>query len=93
MATTHLTWFGVVVEFSDPEITQIITAVNAAGATAATVAAVLGPMVVTGPAAAIAAILAALLGLGGAALALCNGPRRGIDLIVFWVGLPWCKSK
>jgi hypothetical protein len=77
MATTHLTWFGVVVEFSDPEITQIINAVNTAGATAATIAAILAATGVTRPAAAIAAIVAAILGPGGARLTTCNGPPQG----------------
>jgi len=93
MATTHIVWYGVVVEFSASELTHITNTMNtgAAGAGALTVA--LAAIGITGPAAVITSIAGAALGLGAAALNGCNSKGIGIFLHVLWVGVPWCRSR
>ena len=93
MATTRLTWFGAVVEFDHPEITQIVSLINIGSTTIGAVAGVLAAMGVTGAAAVITGIVGALLRLGSALLSACNSQRRGIFLYVLWVGVPWCRSR
>jgi hypothetical protein len=93
MATTRVTWFGVVVDFDDAELSTIITHLTTGAATAGTLTALLASFGVTGPIAAVSGIITALLGLGAAALGSCNASHRGIHLTVLWVGLPWCKSQ
>ena len=93
MATTRVTWFGVVVEFDHREITQITSTMNTGAAGAGALAGILTGMGITGPAAIIASIMAALLRLGVSVLNGCNSKLIGIFLYVLWIGVPWCRSR
>jgi len=93
MATTHLTWFGVVVEFSDTEITHITNHMNSGAAGFGALTAALLAMQITGPSAVISGIVSALIQLGSALLIGCNSRKNGIKLTVLWVGLPYCRAR
>jgi hypothetical protein len=93
MAATHVTWFGIVVEFDHSEITQIVTHINTGSAGLGAVATVLIAMGITGPAAVIAGIASAVLKVSATALQGCNSKGIGIFLFVLWVGAPWCRSR
>lgn len=92
MATVRFTPFGIVVDFSHSEITQITNHLNTGAATAATVCSLLGNLGVTGQAAGVAMTLGGILWLGGSLLAGCNSNQRGIRLTILWVGPTWCHS-
>jgi hypothetical protein len=93
MATTHITWYGAIVEFDHPEITQIISHINTGSAGIGALAVTLAAMGITGPAVVVAGIVSALLRLGAALLNGCNSRQAGIFLHVIWVGVPWCRSR
>jgi hypothetical protein len=93
MATTHVTWFGITVEFNHTEITQIISTLNTGAVGLGTVATALHAMGITGPAAVIAGIAGGLLKVSATALQGCNSKAIGIFLYVLWVGAPWCRSR
>jgi hypothetical protein len=93
MATTRIMWFGVVVEFSHLEITQITGTLNTGSAGLGAVATALTAIGITGPAAVIAGIASALLKLSATALQGCDSKGIGIFLYVLWVGAPWCRSR
>lgn len=93
MATTHITWFGAVIEFTNIEITHLTNTMNTVRTGAGAVAAVLSAAGITGPAAIIALVVGALLSLGGTALTGCNSKGQGIVLYWFWCGVPWCRSR
>jgi hypothetical protein len=88
VATVHTTWYGVVVEFSHAETTQLTTACSTGAASVGFLAAILAAIGITGPAAVISGIVTAIITLGGAALGACNSKSKGIKLHVLWVGLP-----
>lgn len=93
MASFRYTWFGVEVALSPTE-QNTITGSMSGGANAATLtAAALVAWGITAPASVVAAIVAGILGLGAAALTLCNAAGRGVIVTVLWVGLPWCRSQ
>jgi hypothetical protein len=93
MATTRVTWFGVVVELDHLEITQITSTMNTGAAGAVTLASTLIALGILGPATVISGIAAAILRLGSAALIGCDSKQNGILLYVLWVGVPWCRSR
>jgi predicted MFS family arabinose efflux permease len=93
MATAHIVWFGVVVEFSHQEITQITSTMNSGAAGAGALGAVLGGMGIIGTGAVITGIVGALLKVGATLLTGCNSKQTGIYLWVLWVGVPWCRSR
>ena len=93
MATTHITWFGAVVEFNHLEITQVANTINTGAAGAGVVTAALLALGITGTAAIIAGAVAAVLRLGAATLTGCNSRQNGIFLYIVWVGAPWCRSR
>ncbi|HTT79843.1 MAG TPA: hypothetical protein VMF86_09215 [Stellaceae bacterium] len=93
MATTRVTWFGVIVEFDNTEINQITSNINVGAAGAGTVVTMLAALGINGPAAVVIGIANALFTLGAAALGRCNSTQRGIVLYVLWVGVPWCRAR
>jgi len=93
MATVHVTWFGIVVEFSHLEITQITATLNTGAAGLGAVATALTAIGITGPSAVIAGIASAVLKVSATALQGCDSKGIGILLFVLWVGAPWCRSR
>jgi len=93
MATAHVTWFGIVVEFNHLETTQITATLNTGAAGLGAVATALTATGIIGPSAVIAGIASALVKVSATALQGCNSKGIGISLFVLWVGAPWCRSR
>lgn len=93
MANLRFTPFGVVVELDHSNVHTISTHLNTAAASVGTLAGVLAAMGVTGPASAVSAIISGVFWLGSSALVGCDTQGRGTDVIILWVGVPWCNSR
>jgi hypothetical protein len=92
MATTHFTWFGVVIDFNHCEITQITSTMSSGATGAAALVTLLGSMGMTSTAT-VTGVVGALLKLGAIVLNGCNSKQKGIHLFVLWVGKPWCRPQ
>jgi len=93
VASFRYTWFGLEVALNPTELNTITSSMNG-GANAATLTtAALVAWGITAPASVVSAIVAGILGLGAAALGMCNAAGRGVVVTVLWVGLPWCRSQ
>jgi hypothetical protein len=90
MPTARATQTGVVVDFSNLEVTRITNVLNVGGGFAALATAI---GLTTAPLSVFIAIVAAVLGIGSASLSACNSQQKGIELTIMWIGVPWCKSK
>jgi hypothetical protein len=87
MAMFKTTWFGVQVQFSEPE-TQ--TLIQSAGE-AALLDAFIGQ--VFGPASPVTVIVGAILAIDIGAIQVCDGARHnGVLITILWIGVPWCTG-
>jgi hypothetical protein len=92
MAKVHPRWYGFDVEMTRSDIVSLSKVLNTSGASFSALAATLAHIPGIGDSAVVnAALMGALLQLGIVALDNCDTNRRGIVLVVLWVGLPYCK--
>lgn len=97
MATTHISWWGVELELSDAEVSQVVTAMTTGGNVINGLAHLVGSFFThLAHAHALApagTILKALAGLGASALTNCNANKNGVTLYAKWVGGFWCDPR
>ena len=87
MATFRTTWFGVQVQFSEPETQTLIQSAGEAALLDAFIAQVFSPVIP------VSIVVAAILAIDIGAIQECGGDRRnGVLITILWIGVPWCTG-
>ena len=87
MATFSTTWFGVQVQFSEPETQTLIQSAVEAALLDAFIGQIFPPRVP------VTLIVGAILAIDIGAIQVCDGDNHnGVLITILWIGLAWCTG-
>jgi hypothetical protein len=87
MAIFKTTWFGVQVQFSEPETQTLIQSAGEAALLDAFIGQVFRPAIP------VTVIMGAILAIDIGAIQVCDGARHnGVLITILWIGVPWCTG-